>query len=474
MLEGFKKGKKEKKAFKVPHVYVIIFTLLVIATLFTYIIPAGEYNRVEDPVSKRIIVDPNSYHRIEQAPVNLFRMFEAIPQSISQVVDIIFLVVLVSASFEIIKSTGTFTAGSYQLAKKLEGKEMILLAGTTIMFACMGAFLGWAEGLLVFIPLGISLANAMGADALVGVGMVILGGMAGFSSGVLNVYTTGVAQTICGLPLFSGLEYRLFVLVVFTTIVVIWLIRYTKMIKKDPTKSLVYHTKTNSANIEIDINDHKFTLRHKLILVIVLIGFVAVTYGAVKGGWTLKDRMAAFIIMGVAGGIVGGLKADEMANQFAKGARIIIPSALTIGFARSIMLVLQGGFVMDTMVRFLASGLKWVPSTIVAGVMVFVQAAINFLINSGSGQATVTMPIIAPLCDIINIPKQVAVLAFQFGDGLTNAVWPTSGTLMGGLALGGEIPLEIWTKWTWKLMLTLHVTGSILVMIAYAINLGPF
>ncbi len=467
-------GKKKRgfTNFKVPHVYVIIFCILILAFISTLIVPSGEYQYVTDANSGRSVVDPNSFANIDKPAFDPMTLLRSVPAGMNAAVDVIMMVVLILASFEIVNGTGALTAGIYALVLKLKGKESLVVIGMTILFAVIGGFLGWAEGILMFIPLSISMTKAMGYDAMLGVGVVMLGGGAGFTAGPLNVYTTGIAQGIAGLPLFSGLAFRLISWGLFTLIAIIFCLSYARKLKKDIKNSLIYDSKLSEVAETAAIPD--FTGRRKINVLVVILGFILIAYGTAQWGWYLKEISGAFIVLGVLCGIIGGTKPSEMALQFAAGARTIIPSALVIGMARGVLYIMQTGKVIDTLVNGLARGLGNTPGIISVLIITLFTIFLNFFIISASSKAAMLMPILMPLGDIIGINRQVITVAYQFGDGFTNYFWPTSGIVMAGLAMGGNIPYDKWFKWTWKIMVVWTVVGMLLTVIAHLIGLGPF
>ncbi|KUO69988.1 MAG: hypothetical protein APF77_20980 [Clostridia bacterium BRH_c25] len=468
--------KKEKRAItkiKIPHVYVLLFAIIIIAALCTYIVPSGQFEYVFNEATNRKLVDPDSFHYIEQTPANFLTLARAVPSGMEASVNIIMLVVLVIASFEIVNSTGALNAGIYALIKRLKGKESIIIAGMTILFAIIGGFLGWAEGILIFIPLIVSMTRAMGYDSLLGVGIVLLGGAAGFTAGPLNIYTTGICQGIAGLPLFSALEFRMVSFAIFTVTAIVFVLLYAKRLKASLTNSYVYGIDTYVQ--EIDENSiPKFTARRKIIVAMVAAGFILIAYGTAKWGWYLKEISGAFIILGILVGIVGKTSANDMSLQFAKGAQSIIPSALVIGIARGVLYIMEQGHILDTVIHAMANGLNGLPGTVSAVFINLIAIFFNFFVISASSKAAMLMPILMPLGDIINVNRQVITIAYQFGDGFTNYFWPTSGIVMAGLAMGGNIPWEKWAKWTWKIMLTWTAVGIAMVIAAQAMQLGPF
>lgn len=467
------KVSKAKFKIKIPHVYVVIFVLLIIAAILTYIVPAGQFSYIEDPGSGRQVVDPSSFTYIEKNPTDIVTFARAIPAGMEASVNVIMMVVLIIASFEIVNATGALNAGIFALINKLKGQENIVIIAMTLLFSVIGGFLGWAEGMLMFIPLTISITRAMGYDSLLGVGVVLLGGGAGFTAGPLNVYTVGVAQGIAGLPLFSGLWYRMVAWVIFTAIAVFFIQRYANKIKKNPEKSLLHGQST-----EIDeVNENEipeFTGSKKVIVALIILGFTIIAYGTAKWGWYLKEISGMFILLGVIVGIIGRLSTDQMSESFARGAKIIIPSALVIGMARGILFIMEEAKILDTIINSLAGGLDAFPNVLSVALISVISIIFDFFVTSASSKAAILMPILMPLGDILEIPRQVIAIAYQFGDGFPNYFFPTSGIVMGALAMGGNIPWEIWAKWTIKVMAAWIAAAIALVMIGQIIQLGPF
>ncbi len=464
---------KDKKRFRVPHTYVLLFLVVVLIAVLTYFIPAGEFDRAEDPATGRIFVVADSYHAVDNSPAGFFDIFTAIPKGMEKSGYIIFFVLLIGGSFGILQSTGAIDAGIGHIVKRMKGKEKLIIPILMIVFSLAGAILGAAEELLPFYPIVISLALALGFDTITGTSIVLLGAGAGFAGAFLNPFTVGIAQGIAGLPLFSGISYRLVAYVILLLGAIIYVYRYASKVQKNPTSSLTYE-EDKLKHEEFALGEiAEFTGRHKLVLSVFAIGLVILTFGVVKLGFYITELAAMFLIMGILSGIVGGLKVDKIAEEFVKGAQGLVYGALIIGLATSIMVVMQEGKIMDTIIFSAASLLQGLPPAL-GGVGMFVaQSFINFVIPSGSGQAAASMPIMAPMADLIGISRQSAVLAFQFGDGFSNVINPTSGYFMAAIAIGG-IKWEKWFKFMWPLFLIWSVLGAILVAVSVMIDYGPF
>jgi len=469
---------KSKMKFKMPHTYVIIISIVIIAAMLTWLVPAGEFTRVIDENTGRTLIVADEFEFVERSGVNLLSIPERLIGGLLSVNEIIVLVLVAGGAFNIIIKTGFFQAFTAKLAKLFYNKEFLIIPAFTTIFAlaCMSQGVNTFIG---FAPLGIIVARSLGYDAIVGCAMVCLGGAIGFSTGAFNPYTTGVAQAIAGLPLFSGLGYRLISWVVFLIVTNIYLMWYAKKVKKNPEYSVVRDMEieakklSDSESESLDGQEYTLTKRHVLVGLILVGSFIAIVYGGAKLEYGLKQTSAIFMWMGFFAGLAGGLGLNNTAKEFVNGAKNLVFGALVIGFARSISGVLSDGLILDTTVYYLAQGLSMIPTHAQAGAMFIMQLVINGLVVSGSGQAAVTMPIMIPVGDIIGMTRQTVVLAFNFGDGFSNYVLPTSSALMGFLGMA-NIGYDKWMKFMWKLFLIWVVTGTILVIIANAINYGPF
>lgn len=446
-MDAFSQGKKKK--IRVPHVYVILLMIIALCIILTHIIPAGQYSRIQLE-SGRMVVDPNNFSYVEGNPLGLFDFLLAVPKGMAQTAEIIFFIFIVGGSFAIIQATGAIDAGLGKVTKSMSGKEKLIIPIIMFTFSLGGAVFGMAEETLPFIPIMVTLSIALGFDSLVGAGIVLAGAGAGFSGAFMNPFTIGVAQEIAELPLFSGIKYRIICYASFVALTIAWMYIYAGKVKKDPNLSTM-HAFDQTREDAIDITKlEEFTVKHKLVLLIVLGTIVMLIFGVTKLGWYIQEISGLFLGMG---NLAGG--------------------ALVVGFARGILVALTDGLIIDTILFTVATGVSKLPSVMAAGGMYIFQCLMNYPIPSGSGQAAATMPIMTPLSDIVGVTRQTAVLAFQFGDGISNIFTPTSGYFMAGLALA-KIPWEKWAKWILPLILLQYLLGAILVTIAHVIQLGPF
>ena len=462
-----------KKKFVFPNTYVIIILMMIVAVLLTWIIPSGEFERVKDEVSKQSIIIPGTFKYIENNPISLFKIPVYIMKGLAKASDIVFLVIIVGGTFNIIIETGMFQSFAGRLTKVFSNKEVLIIPAFSTIFALACTTMG-VNTFIGFAPIAVIIARSIGYDAIVGVSMVALGGAIGFSTGTFNPFTTGVAQSIAGLPIFSGVGYRFVCLVVFLIVTNIYIIWYAKKVKANPEASVVYEMEQENKKVEVSEKQHdKIEGRHYLVLLIVIACFVLLVYGSQNWKWKLQENAAMFLWMGVLSGFAYGFGPSKIAEEFTKGAKKLVYGALMIGMANGISLILADGKILDTTVQYLGGLLVVLPSHAQAAGMFLMQLLINGLITSGSGQAAATMPIMLPVADIIGMTKQTAVLAFNFGDGLSNYILPTSSALMGFIAMVG-ISYSNWMKFMWRLFLIWTVVGAVLVIVANSINYGPF
>ncbi len=461
------------KKMKVPHTYFLLFIIIVIVALGTYVIPAGEFAREVNEATGRTVVVPGTYARVEQTPVSFFDTIKAIPKGMNEAGQIIFFVFIISGAFGIIQATGTISAGIASTVKRFGARGKLLIPALIFVFSLAGAILGTAEEALPFYPIVISLCLALGFDSITGTAIVLLGAGAGFAGAFLNPFTIGIAQGVAGLPLFSGIALRLVGYVLMLGVTILYILRYATKIQKNPEVSLMYHADQNSDHALNHDEMPEFTGRHRLILAILVVGLAILVYGVVQLGFYIDELSTMFLIIGILSGVVAGFSGGRIAEEFIKGARELVYGALVIGLARAILVVMTEGQIVDTIIYGLASMVESMPPAISGVGMFVVQTALNILIPSGSGQAAATMPIMAPLADVVGVTRQTAVLAFQFGDGITNVISPTSGYFMAALAIG-KIPWDKWVRFFFPLFLLWNLIAIVMVVGAVVINYGPF
>jgi uncharacterized ion transporter superfamily protein YfcC len=320
---------------------------------------------------------------------------------------------------------------------------------------------------LVFLMITIPLARSLGWDPIVGAAIPFIGSGVGFAGAAFNPFTVGIAQGLSELPLFSGWEFRMLVWATFTLIAILFVMRYAARVERDPRNSLLHGTKS-SATAGEGIAEKPLTGRRKGVLLLFVATIVLLIYGVNTWDWYIIEIAGLFTAMGVAAAIVGGVHPDRAAKEYAQGARDMVGAALLIGLSKSVLIVMQEGHIVDTVLFSLSNSISGLPAALSVQVMLVVQFCLNFFVPSGSGQAALTMPIMAPLADLLHVPRQAAVLAYQFGDGLCNFIIPTSGVTMGILAIAG-IPFGTWLRWIGTLMALL--LGSAMLFLAAAVTL---
>lgn len=461
-----------KKKFQVPHVYIIIMGIALICMLLTYFVPAGMYERIINEAGREV-VDPDSFTFLPQTPQNLFDYFQSFHQGLVEMAGIIFFLFIVGGCFAVVEGTGAIEAVLSKITQIMAGKERIVIPFIMLAFALGGATFGMAEEALPFIPIMVTLAISLGFDSMTGAAMVLVGCSAGFAGAFLSPFTVGVAQGIAGLPMASGMGFRIILFCCMSTLMIGFVYWYAGRIKKNPMKSSMYEIDIARED-KLDLSNLKqMTKAHVFILLIVGASIVTFTVGVVKFGWYFKELSAVFLIMAGLSAAVGGLGLNGFAEHLTKGMATLASGAIIVGFARAILVIMTDGGIIDTILFYTSNLVAGLSSNVAAvGIYVF-QCFLNYLVPSGSGQAAVSMPILAPLSDIVGVTRQTAVLAYQLGDGISNIFTPTSGYFMAGLALA-KIPWEKWAKWLLPLVLVEYLVGAIFVIIANSIGYGPF
>ena len=451
--------------FRAPDTTLILFGIIVLAAVLTWVVPPGEFARTEievEGVGTREVVVPGSYERVEradggaaarlahsvalvfQAPILGFIDEDAAP--------IIAFVLLVGGAFAVLTATGAVDAALRRViraAGRSRAVDAVLIPLFMALFSLGGAVFGMSEETIPFVLIFVPLALALGYDAITGAAIPFLGGAAGFAAATLNPFTVGVAQGIAGVPLFSGFGFRAVLWVLVTAAVTGYVMAHAARVRR---RDGVVAEPPGGAP------EAGYTARHGWTLAAFGLGIAALVAGVLTQGWYIVEIAALFVALAAVLGAVGGLGANEAARAFMAGVRDLAPTALIIGLARGILVVLQDGQVVDTILYAMASGLDGAGPGVAASAMFAAQTAINTVVPSGSGQAALTMPLMAPLADLVGVSRQTAVLAFQMGDGFTNMIVPTSAVLMGVLSLA-DVPWTRWARWILPLQVGLFALG---------------
>jgi uncharacterized ion transporter superfamily protein YfcC len=344
----------------------------------------------------------------------------------------------------------------------------------TTFFACLGAFPGMMEAAIPFAPLCVGIALALGYDVIVGISIAVLGINLGWTSGPTNPWTVGIGHSLAGLPMFSGIEYRLLIFATFLLIGNAFILRYARRVKADPTTSVVYGlTDKFQGGVRIDLDNMTLSGRHKAILLVFVATLTIIIYGTLQLKWGIPQMSALYIIGGIIAGIIAGYSANQIADTLIEGGKAIFPGAMAVGLARAIGVVMDNASITDTIIYYLSLPLKEL-SPVLSGVAMFiVQSILNLFVPSGSGLAMLTMPIMLPLADIIHLNKQIAVLAFQFGDGLTNICYPTVAVVIAYLTYA-KVPFPKWLQYILPYAVLTSVAAAAFLILAVLINYGPF
>jgi len=456
---------------KIPHTYVLLISLTLLAAILTWVIPAGRYERAVD--RGRTLIDPASFHAVKAQPAGIFEILLAFPKALVEVADIIFYIFIIGGTFGVLNRTGLIQGGIQALVRRIGGRQALIVPILTLVFAVGGGTIGIAEETLVFLPALVLLARSLGYDSLTAGGIALVGANAGFAAAFMNPFTVGVAQGIVGLPLFSGIGFRVVLWTVMTTITVLFLTRYAARVKANPAISLMREFDLKRETKAPGDEDVLFTRRHVAVLVVTVAALVVLIFGAIRWNWGLLQLSALFFGLAIAAGPIGGLSLDDTARSFIQGAQDMTYAGLVVGLARGSLVILRDANVIDTITHAMAGVVgRWPSSISVVGIYLM-QNLLHFIVPSGSGQAAVSMPILAPLGDLVGITRQTNVLAYQLGNGLTNVFIPTQGYFMAALGIL-KIPWEKWVRWLLPLLLIWLAVGMAAVIIAQALHLGPF
>ena len=517
---------------KIPHTFVIIGSVLLLCGILTWIIPSGEFDHQTITVNgaERDVIVNGSYHRVESNPQS-WEILGAIVDGFKRQAAIIAFVLIIGGAFQIMNSSRAIDFGIQSFLKKAR-KHWVIIVVTMIIFSVFGAVFGMSEETIAFIIIFVPMAISMGYDSITGLLMVYVAAHIGLSGAVFNPFTIGIAQGLSGLPLFSGFEYRMVVWVILTLLIIAFTLWYAARVKKNPQLSPTYklddywrkreqesaamgfEQKTGTGAWVIFIlssivlviasilypkttvsfggNEVTFvcipivsalyiifgilTLRKSylyFILSVLAFTIVFLIVGVLGYGWYVKEICALFLGMGIISGVAMGSSANKIAIEFINGAKDILSAALIVGLAGGIIDVLTAGRVMDTILYALANTMHGTSQGGTVSIMYGIQTAINLFIPSGTAKAALTMPIMAPFSDVIGLSRQATVMAYQFGDGFTNMITPTSAVLMGVLGVA-RIPYDIWLKWFWKILLVFMLIGLLLLMPTVYMNLNGF
>mgnify|MGYP004443684363 FL=1 len=534
---------------RIPHTFTIVFFLILIAAVATWIVPGGEFVResvevmnADGSVAMREVVKGDSFHYVESQP-QTWQVFSAMFNGFCDKADIIIFILMVGGAFWILNNSHAIDVGVLAFLRGVQrlnrfrffswlGVENIIITLIMLLFSIFGAVFGMSEETIAFVVVFIPLAISMGYDSIVGLCLCYGAAHVGFAGAILNPFTIGIAQGIAEVPIFSGIEYRLFCWVVLTVIAIVFVLLYAKRVKRHPEKSPVYKLDAYwreraeaqqqnpvayrcpkvawvvygavgivlivvaclypATTVSVGAGQSTLCILPVLAGLFVVTGFVAlrksvhffildlllftIAYlvtGVLGYGWYVMEIASLFLAMGLLSGIADEQKADDLAKLFLAGCKDILSAALVVGLASGIIFILRDGMVIDTILHGLTTSLAQTGEVASVGVMYAFQTLLNIIMPSGSAKAALTMPIMAQFADLIEVSRQTTVLAFQFGDGFTNMLTPTSGVLIGCLGIA-RIPYGTWLKWAWKPILALILIGFLLILPTIFITLPGF
>ena len=462
----------KKKGFTMPHTFVILLVIILFAVVLTWVIPSGEYARVEDPVSGKKVVDASAFSYVENVHVSLLDVPSLIIKAFSANADLIMLILLSGAAIHMLTASGALQALVATIVRRFSNRVEVFIPLLMLVFAlicttqAVNTFIGFA-------PITVMLAMSLGLDSIVGVGIILLGGAIGFSTGTLNVSTTLVAQKIAELPNYSGIGYRWVCFVVFYVVTCLWLVRYAKKIQKNPELSPMYDLDKNSEFKNASLEEFGTLDTRKVLSILALvIALVVIVYGCINLDWDFAEQSAVFLVLAVIVGLIAGFDANKICAEFMNGTKKMLSAAFIIMFARAIGSVLSAGVITDTIVHSMAVMLTGLPAALLGVGMLIANTLINVVLTSGSGQAAAVMPIMIPLSDLLGVTRQTCILSFNFGDGFCNYILPTSTALMGILG-AANVPYDRWMRFMWKMFAIWLGVGAVLVVIAQLIQYGP-
>jgi uncharacterized ion transporter superfamily protein YfcC len=455
------------KKLKVPHTLVLLYGMILLAYVLTMVLPAGQFSTEMNDHGHEVVV-PGTYAVItDTEPLPVWELFTVIPRGLESAQGIIFFVFIIGGALAVIRATGALDAALSRILNRFGGQPALLILMGMLAFAVGSSTIGMAEEYIPLVAILITLCVGMRMDTVAAVGIMVVGYGIGYGTAVMNPFTVLVAQEVAGLTPVSGIGFRMALFLPFFALGYVHVIRYAKKVRNDPADSLVADIPEAQPPAPPDTGP--ITVRQRLVLLATLLALAVVVWGIKVHQWYFIELGGIFFALAIVCGLIYRMSLDDMARNFILGAGELIGTALLIGFARAIEITLSDGQVLHTIVNGLSQPLVAVGPELSAMGMLFIQSILNFFIPSGSGQAYVTMPIMAPISDIVGVSRQVAVLAYQMGDGFMNMVVPTNAVLMGILGICG-IPYGRWFRFIWPLMLQLFALGCVTMVVAVLIG----
>lgn len=447
------------KKLRFPHPLTLLTGCILIAAALSYVLPAGQYERRDDPATGRSVVVAGTFHEVEPAPVGFFQAIVAIPKGMADAADVVFLVFLIGGAFTVVDETGALRSAVGWLVKRLQNREILVIPVVSIAFATGGVLENMQEEIIALVPVLLILTKRLGFAPLTAVSMSAGAAFVGSAFSPINPFQVGIAQKLAELPLLSASLFRIAFLAIALSIWIFGTMRHAE------------RTRTTPEVVEdLDEEDGVVSPHDLSILGMVVVTFGVLIWGILGLGWGFDEMSALFFITGIVAGVVGGLGVMGTAEAYVKGFRSMAYAALLIGFARAIYVVLDQGRIVDTIVHGMFTPVAGLPVALSAIGMMVSHVLVHVPVPSVSGQAVLTMPVLVPLSDLLGLSRQVTVLAYQYGAGLCDLVTPTNGALMAILAAGG-VDYQEWLRFTLKWYLVLMVLGAAGIFLAIAIGL---
>ena len=464
-----KNNNLNKKKFTMPDTYVIVVFMILLMALLTFIIPAGVYDSVTSETG-RSMVDATSYHSVDQNPATIKSVSFAFYTGLKNNASMIFFVMLVGGYFEIALATTAIQRGLRIAISRLQGKAFIMIPVIMSFFAFLGATGVLVNAVVAFIPLGLAVSQLMGLDKMAAVAFLYLGTYAGFNSSFMSASSVQIAQEMAELPLLSGMSFRVVVTIIIVAVTIAYVLRYCIKVNKDPSKSVMpVEEYPFEDNLSTEVSD-TFGMKDIVILLLVFGGLAVYVWGCIKHGWSYDYMVACMMLTCIPAGFIGGMNANQVAKTFVEGNKKMVYGAVLIGLASAISVVITEAQIIHTIIYYITIPLVALPKALAAVFMFLVNLVFNFFVSSASGQAAIVMPIMVPMADILDIPRQVAVLAYQYGDGFSNCIIPTSGVLMAALGVA-KVPFDKWLKFMLPLFAIWVAIGCIAVATGVIIGL---
>ena len=447
--------------FKLPNTYVIIAGIIILCAVLTWFVPGGQYVKADDGTL--------SYETVSSVP-QTWQVFTAIYHGFVKQAGIIIFILVVGGAFWLLNATGAVEAGIKRFIVRIGKRDKLVLVALTVLFSLAGAVFGMSEETIPFVGIVVPLTISMGYDAFMGMLVVYVASNVGFSSAFLNPFTVGIAQGMADLPLFSGMGYRLFCWAFLTLLLVVFVLVYARALRLRSGTGPVGEPCPVGEPVEPPAlrqaqgpEVEPLTRRQSWILIVLLLTVVALIVGVTCFEWYMAEITGLFLAMGIICAIIAGFDTDRTVKELMAGAKDILSAALVVGFASGIIVILQDGKIVDSILHSMQEGLDGGGKAGSLSAMYGIQAVINFIIPSATAKAAITIPIMAPFADMTGVSRQAMVLAFQFGDGFTNMITPTSGVLVAALAMA-KVPYTKWVKWIWKMVVALLVLGLLLLL----------